>query len=338
MASSKTTVVMNSLDEELLPAASRAPQSDCFRIVYHGTITPSYGVELLVEAVSELTGEIEGLTLELYGEGDSLDAIRLRAQQLGIEESVLLSGRYLPQADVLTLVQSAHVGVIPNLSSRLNRFALSSKMFEYVALGIPVVSADLPTIREHFSDEEVLFFRAWGQADRLPRHCARSRATRPLHAHRADSRASTRYTESYNWSTNAMRVMPPFFEDVRSGDHASADGHRADRPPARVDGRRPMQPVDVRGLRAARLLRPFSHPIPTGRSGRERRFKALPSSSSIAIVWTGSNRERWWHDSASFSTGLALPETHEGGQPRTTSQHRTNLGRFGCHCRLLPEP
>ena len=87
VASSKTTVVMNSLDEELLPAASRSPQSDCFRIVYRGTITPSYGVELLVEAVSELIGEIEGLTLELYGEGDSLDAIRLRARRLGIVES-----------------------------------------------------------------------------------------------------------------------------------------------------------------------------------------------------------------------------------------------------------
>ena len=60
---------------------------------------------------------------------------------------------------MLRAVQRRSVGVVPNLPTRLNRYALSTKLFEYVALGIPVVCADLPTIREHFSDDEVLLLR-----------------------------------------------------------------------------------------------------------------------------------------------------------------------------------
>ena len=51
----KITIVLNSLDERLVPNEQQAPSGDdTFRVVYHGTITPHYGVELLVEAAARL--------------------------------------------------------------------------------------------------------------------------------------------------------------------------------------------------------------------------------------------------------------------------------------------
>jgi glycosyltransferase involved in cell wall biosynthesis len=134
----KTSVVMNSFDEGLRPANNGRPQmrSD-FRIVYHGTVTPSYGVDLIVEAAALLLGELPQLEVAIYGEGDSLEEVRVRGEQLGITGHLYISGRYLPQTEVLEHVSVADVGVIPNIANRLNRFALSSKLFEYVALGIP---------------------------------------------------------------------------------------------------------------------------------------------------------------------------------------------------------
>ena len=45
----KVAVLLNSVDESRLPAVGRDGSSaDGFRIVYHGTITPHYGVDLLV--------------------------------------------------------------------------------------------------------------------------------------------------------------------------------------------------------------------------------------------------------------------------------------------------
>src|SRR5262245_21962776 len=47
----KLTVLMNSVEESQLPPAGSAPAgSNGFRVVYHGTITPPYGVDLVVRA------------------------------------------------------------------------------------------------------------------------------------------------------------------------------------------------------------------------------------------------------------------------------------------------
>lgn len=199
----KIAVVMNALDEALLPAATAPTEAgDGFRVVYHGTVTPHYGVQLLVEAASLLKGEIADLRVEVYGDGDAVPAIRARAAELGVADDVGVSGRYLPQEDVLERIRSARVGVIPNLPIGLNRYALSSKLFEYVALGVPVVSADLPTICAHFSDREVSFFRA-GDAHSLAD--ALLKIFRDPEGAATRARAALDRYEQYRWPANARR-------------------------------------------------------------------------------------------------------------------------------------
>ena len=139
----RLTVVMNSVDPALLP--SRRPRrKPGFRLVYHGTVTASYGLEVVPDAVAIARGEVPELRFEVYGEGDALTALRDQAAQLGLSDCVSFHDRYLPQDEVLARVAGAHAGVIPNKPSPLNRYALSSKLLEYVSLGVPAVVARLP--------------------------------------------------------------------------------------------------------------------------------------------------------------------------------------------------
>jgi glycosyltransferase involved in cell wall biosynthesis len=197
----KLTVVMNSVDEQSLPAPAK-PSDQEFRVVYHGTVTPPYGVELVVEAVAGLVGRVPHIRLDVYGAGDSVESARKRAAALGVEGRVHFSGRYLSQPEVLERVRSANVGVIPNRPTQLNRFALSTKLFEYVALGVPVVSADLPTIREHFADDELCFFHA-GESDSLA-EALFDVATNPATARTRADNALRRY-QAYRWPENAAK-------------------------------------------------------------------------------------------------------------------------------------
>lgn len=198
----KITVVMNSLDERLLPPLDQGVTPGKFRIVYHGTLTPHYGVELLIEAVARVVDELPEPELAIYGDGDSAPSIRARAAELRLSDRLVLSGRFLPQAQTLAEVRSATVGVIPNLPTRLNKFALSTKLFEYVALGVPVVCADLPTLREHFSSDEVLFFRAGDPGALAAALCEVAR--HPAAAAARATAALRRYDE-YRWPLNAAR-------------------------------------------------------------------------------------------------------------------------------------
>ena len=200
----KVTVVMNSVDERLLPVGGVTSQATGFRIVYPGMITPPYGVHLLVEALAQITEEVPEARLEIYGDGDSLPDIRALADDLGVSARVELSGRFLPQERILERIRSASVGVIPNLPTPLNRFALSTKLFEFVALGLPVVAAGLPTMREHFSDDEVLFFEP-GDSSALAAallEVATSRDAADMRAQAALQRYGT-----YRWPIYARRYL-----------------------------------------------------------------------------------------------------------------------------------
>lgn len=218
----KVTVVMNSLDERLLPPANASPEAPAgFRVVYHGTLTPHYGVALVVEAVGELHARVDDLRLDIYGEGDAVPELEERASVLGIEEIVRISGKYLPQYEVLRAVQGATVGVIPNLPTRLNRYALSTKLLEYVALGIPVVAADLPTIREHFSDDEVRYFRA-GDAASLADALADVESD-PASAGRRAAAATRRY-EQYRWQHSRQAYLDVLRALARPSEAAPGTG------------------------------------------------------------------------------------------------------------------
>ena len=196
----KTTVVMNSLDERLLTQAATASPPAGFRVFYHGTVTPPYGVELLVEAAARAVPEIPDLSLEICGEGDAVERVRERARELAIADRVTAEGRMLPQSEVLARAALATVGVIPNLPLPLSRYALSTKLFEYVALGIPAVVSSLPTLREYFSDDEVRFFEA-GDADALAAALVDVYSD-PAHAAARARAARVRY-EGYRWPSAA---------------------------------------------------------------------------------------------------------------------------------------
>lgn len=204
VAADKITVVMNSLDERLLPSPRSKRDDSRFRIVYHGTITPHYGVDLLVEAISRARDLLPSPCVELYGEGDALPRIKARVRELGLSQIFEISDTYLPQAEVLQRVASARVGVIPNRPTRLNRFALSGKLLEYVALGVPAVCSDLPTLREHFSESEVVFFKA-GDVDALAAALV-AVAEDPEGARDRSRLAQVRY-ERYRWSEQATKYV-----------------------------------------------------------------------------------------------------------------------------------
>ncbi|HEU5243438.1 MAG TPA: glycosyltransferase [Gaiellaceae bacterium] len=199
------SVVMNSVDPDVLPSTNgHVTESTGFRVVYHGTVTPWYGVDLVVDAAGAVVSEIPELVVEIYGEGDAVPGLRERTEQLGLDGRVQFHDRWLPHAEVLSRVRHASAGVIPNRPTRLNRYALSSKLLEYVELGIPVAVAGLPTLREHFADDEVLFFTP-GDAGSLA--AALLAISADPEAAQARAEAARRRARAYAWDTNAARYV-----------------------------------------------------------------------------------------------------------------------------------
>jgi glycosyltransferase involved in cell wall biosynthesis len=202
--SDKVHVVMNAVDEALLPERAPARRDDSFTVAYHGTLTSWYGVDLVLDAVAALRHDVPSIDVRILGDGDARVELKAQAARLGIADRVSFSGGYVPIADALREVASASCGVIPNRPSLLNRFALSSKLFEYVALGIPVVVSRLETLEQHFSDEEVTFFEAGDPSSLVDALCWV--AAHPQDAGRKAELASER-ARQYAWGVQRERYL-----------------------------------------------------------------------------------------------------------------------------------
>lgn len=195
-----------------------------FTVAYHGTITRWYGVDLLVQAIGLLRAQRRHVRALILGEGDQLETVRELAAELGVDDSISFSNRYLPIEQALGAVAGADCGIISNRPSEINRFILPNKLFEYVALGIPVVSARLETVAAHFDDDDLTFCRpgdpaslagaiGWVMDERVA-------------AMRKSVRAQAR-AERYRWDRSRIAYLDVLHELQAGRAGERAWGHRA---------------------------------------------------------------------------------------------------------------
>jgi glycosyltransferase involved in cell wall biosynthesis len=203
----KVSVVMNAPDDEILEEAranATAAKANSFTIAYHGTINHWYGVDLMIEAMARLNGRIPGLHGLVLGEGDALLHVESLVRANNLDGQVEFTRAVISQRESLRRVAFADCGVIPNRASRLNRFALSTKLLEYVELGVPVVVSRLETLEAHFAPDEVTFF-APDDPDSLADGIEWI-AKNPLEAREKAERARRR-AEKYSWRVNRQRLL-----------------------------------------------------------------------------------------------------------------------------------
>jgi glycosyltransferase involved in cell wall biosynthesis len=151
----KAGVVVNSPSLGRFDAAAhgvRAFRKDGrLRLVYTGALTPTYEVDVAIAAVARIAAERPDLDVafDVYGRGDTGPALAAQAAELGIADRVTFHGR-IPIEDVPAAVARADIGVAPTRHDRFTDMSLSGKVFEYAAMGKPVVASRLPMVEATF--------------------------------------------------------------------------------------------------------------------------------------------------------------------------------------------
>ena len=121
------------------------------RLVYAGALTPTYELDVAIAAVAEISDQRPDLdvALDVYGRGDTEPALAAQAEELGIAERVTFHGR-IPIEDVPAAVARADIGLAPTRHDKFTDMSLSTKVFEYAAMGKPVVASRLPMVEATF--------------------------------------------------------------------------------------------------------------------------------------------------------------------------------------------
>lgn len=119
------------------PPAIKNKLSDCFTIVYSGTLGLANCLDVLLDAVAELKNK--HLMLVIVGTGEQYPHLISKVQELKIEEQVHFLGR-VNKAEVPAILSAADVNYLGWKKSKLYRYGIgSNKLPEYLVSGRPII-------------------------------------------------------------------------------------------------------------------------------------------------------------------------------------------------------
>jgi glycosyltransferase involved in cell wall biosynthesis len=155
----KCLVMMNAADDARFASfmGSDTPASpDKFIMVYHGTLTRLYGLDVAINAFALAQGEMPEAELWILGSGPEQISLAHSIRQHGLESKVKLLGQ-VPSAEIPAWLGKTHVGVLPIRKDALLDFAFPNKLPEYIIMGKPVIISRLRAIRHYFGEASLAF-------------------------------------------------------------------------------------------------------------------------------------------------------------------------------------
>jgi glycosyltransferase involved in cell wall biosynthesis len=174
------------------------------RLVYAGALSPIYELDVVLDALARLREADGGLDvrLELYGRDFEEVPLRDQAGRLGIDDRVTFHGR-IPLDAVPAAIAAADIGLASTRRSPFTDYSLSTKAYEYAAMGKPVVATRLPMVVRTFG-VDVVTYEPGDAADltRAIRHIVDDAAEREARVARALERV-----QGLSWDVESARYL-----------------------------------------------------------------------------------------------------------------------------------
>ncbi len=160
----KIQIVMNSPNEETFQfrsvsseIPSRQP-SDPFTILYHGSLVARHGLDLAIDAIEQVRKSIPNAAITICGENtpyfeEVMQSVNARGLQPMVRYLGLRNRRQIVEA-----IEQCDLGVIPNRRSVFTELNMPTRIFEYLALGKPVIAPFTQGIQDYFSKPDLIFF------------------------------------------------------------------------------------------------------------------------------------------------------------------------------------
>ncbi len=138
---------------------SPARSATDFVICYPGTLSWHQGLDIAIDAVALLREKAPGLRFLIIGDGPDREKLRSRIQERHLEDRVFLKGM-IPLEEVAEIMAAVDVGVVPKRKNSFGNEAFSTKIMEFMAMGVPVIASRTRIDEYYFNDVIVQFFES----------------------------------------------------------------------------------------------------------------------------------------------------------------------------------
>src|SRR5690606_7830492 len=127
------------------------------RMIYHGTIAERWGLQKIILALSKIKQK-EKFQFRIIGEGDFSDEITNLIKENNLESVVCFDNNFYPFSEIGSYLKDYHLGVASLELTPHTDTALSTKMIEYIATGIPVLTIKNKAVSHYFGQSGCFFY------------------------------------------------------------------------------------------------------------------------------------------------------------------------------------
>jgi glycosyltransferase involved in cell wall biosynthesis len=154
------TAILNYPDTSIFYRRPRPVEaSDDFVMFYPGSLSWHQGVDLIISAMTLLRDKLPNLKFLIFGDGNQREELVAQAQAAGLSDRILIKD-WQRSEELASTMAMIDLGVEPKRKRSFANEALSTKILEFMVMGVPVLASDTLVHKRYFKDGVVEYFES----------------------------------------------------------------------------------------------------------------------------------------------------------------------------------
>jgi glycosyltransferase involved in cell wall biosynthesis len=155
----KCTPICNYPDLRYFYPHPRTRADGKFIMMYPGTLNWHQGLDVAVKAFAKIVNQAPHAEFHIYGEGPTKSMLMDLAHSLGLNGRIHFF-ELKPLHDIAEDMSQADLAVVPKRAESFGNEAVSTKVLEFMALGIPVLQSRTKVGTYYDTESRVMFFES----------------------------------------------------------------------------------------------------------------------------------------------------------------------------------
>lgn len=160
----RCSVQLNYPDAAIFYPRPRMRSDGRFILIFPGTLNSHQGLDVAIRAFARVAAKLPCSEFHIYGEGSERENLTALVRELHVEQQISLRD-HVSLHQIAALMADADLAVVPKRADSFGDEAFSTKILEFMCLGVPVIVSSTQVDRHYFDDSVVRFFPSGDDAE-----------------------------------------------------------------------------------------------------------------------------------------------------------------------------
>jgi glycosyltransferase involved in cell wall biosynthesis len=177
---------------------------DPFLLIYPGSLNWHQGLDIAIRAFASIEDQMRDAEFHIYGEGPAKPALIALTTELKQQHRIIFHD-FLPSSEIAQVMAVADLAIEPKrTNSAFSNEALSTKIMEFMSLGVPVIACRTRIHAYYYDDSIVQYYENDDEAQ-LAQQMLRLRADPELRASLVAN--AKKYVEENTWNARKHEYL-----------------------------------------------------------------------------------------------------------------------------------